>query len=108
MKDPRVSKLIKALALRFPGTTIITGPMRDQPGSGEVRIDVLDAPVDPPTLVYDFAWQVIEKLWGDEPHIAFVSAISPENSAGHAARRPSKPRRARAGRRRRAAVSARR
>ena len=35
MKDPRIAKLMKALLERFPGTTIITGPMPDAPDSGE-------------------------------------------------------------------------
>ena len=81
MKDPRIAKLIKALSRRFPGTTIITGPMADEPDSGETMITVLNAPMDPPRLVWDFALQVSKKLWGDDWITAFVSAVSPEQTA---------------------------
>ena len=106
-KDPRVAKLIKALYRRFPGTTIITRPMADEPGSGETHIKVLNAPMDPPSLVWDFAWQVSKKLWGDDFITAFVGAVSPEQTAkcypqhlaakpraAHARRQPRRRRRA--------------
>jgi hypothetical protein len=81
MKDPRIAKLMKALTRRFPGTTLITGPMPDAPHSGETRIKVLNAPDDPPGVVYDFAWAVSFELWGDDPHPALVSPVSRENTA---------------------------
>lgn len=107
MKDPRIAKLIKALLKRFPGTSAITGPMPDAPDSGETRITLLNAPNDPPTLVYDFAWSVEEELWGDEPHPALVSAVNREDTAKYYANRLPKARSRRPARRRRAAASAR-
>ena len=104
MKDPRVAKLIKALSKRFAGTTIFTRPMRDACAPGEVAVKVLNAPVDPPALVYDFARRVIDELWGDDPVPAFVSAVSPAQSAKYFERGLVKARRARTSPRRRPAA----
>lgn len=51
MKDPRIAKLMKALLKRFPGTSIITSSMPDEPESGETWIHLLNAPVEPPGIV---------------------------------------------------------
>jgi hypothetical protein len=107
MKDPRIAKLIKALLKRFPGTSVVTGPMPDDPHSGETWIQLLNAPVDPPRLVHDFAWKVKMELWGDEPHPALVSAVGRENTAKHDAERRPKMRSRRPARRRRTATSGR-
>jgi hypothetical protein len=107
MKDPRIAKLIKALLKRFPGTSIITGPMPDAPGSGETWIRLLNAPDDPPTVVHDFASAVIFDLWGDEPHPALVGAVNRENTAKYYADRVPKARARRPARRRRTTASAR-
>lgn len=109
MRDRRVAKLIKALSERFPGTTIITRPMRDGCTPGEVVVKVLDAPVDPPTIVYDFAREVIDELWGDDPVPAFVGAVSRAQSAkyfegGDLAAKRGRVRRRPAARRRRVAA----
>jgi len=104
MKDPRIAKYIRALTDRFPGTIAVTRPMCDGAAPGEVAIDLLNAPVDPPMLVYEFAREVIEELWGDDPHTAFVSAISPEQSAKNHAKELADARRARVVRRRRRAA----
>jgi hypothetical protein len=99
---------MKALARRFPGTTLITGPMPDAPDSGETRIKVLNAPDDPPGVVRDFAWTVIFELWGDEPHPALVSPVNRENTAKYYAHRLPKARASRRKtRRRRVATSTR-
>ena len=81
MKDPRIAKLMKALLRRFPGTTLITGPMPDAPDSGETRIRVLNAPDVPPLVVEDYAHTVIWDLWGDEPWPAHVGSVNRENTA---------------------------
>ena len=111
MKDPRIAKLIRALLKRFPGTSVVTGPMPDEPDSGETWIHLLNAPDDPPTIVEDFAWSVKEKLWGDEPHPALVSGVNREDTAKYYADRLPKTRSRRparrAPRRRRTAASAR-
>ncbi len=107
MKDPRIAKLIKALLKRFPGTSVITGPMPDDPHSGETRIKLLNAPDDPPEIVREFAWTVIDDLWGDEPLPALVSAVNRENTAKYYADRLPKTRSQRAARRRKTAASAR-
>jgi len=107
MKDPRIAKLIKALLKRFPGTSVVTGPMPDEPHSGETLIQLLNAPVDPPRLVHDFAWSVKMELWGDDPHPALVSPVSREQTAKYYADHLSKTRSRRPTRRRRAAASAR-
>ena len=95
MKDPRIAKLMKAISRRFPGTTLITGPMPDAPDSGEIRIKVLNAPDEPPRVVKDYAWSVIWELWGDEPWPALVHAVNREDTAKYYAHhlpktRPSK------------------
>lgn len=98
MKDKRIAKLMDALRRKFPGTTLITGPMPDAPDSGETLIKVLNAPMDPPGVVFDFAWSVKERLWGDEPIPALVMPIGRESTAKyyseHLPRRRT-PRRAR-------------
>lgn len=92
MKDPRIAKLMKALLTRFPGTTLITGPMPDSPGSGETLIKVLNAPDRPPLVVSDFAWTVIDELWGDEPIPVLVGGVNRENTAKYYAHRLPKSR----------------
>src|SRR5678815_5993600 len=99
MKDPRIAKFIKALLKRFPGTSVITGPMPDDPGSGETRITLLNAPNDPPTIVYDFAWSVQMELWGDDPHPALVSPVNRADTAKYYADRLPKTRSRRPARR---------
>lgn len=95
MKDPRVAKLIRALELRFPGTTVVTRPMMDQPGSGELRVSVLNAPMTPVTTVDDFANPLIDELWGDDPVPVFVSPVSPQNTRKYYAEHVRKARRTR-------------
>jgi hypothetical protein len=80
MTDPRVAKLMASLRRRFPGKTLVTGPMPDEPGSGEVAIQVLDIPADRHRVVEAFASKTILDLWGDDPWPAFVFAVSPEAS----------------------------
>lgn len=92
MKDPRIAKLMRALSRRFPGTTLITGPMPDDPNSGETLIQVLNAPDEPMWVVNEFAWSVIWDLWGDEPHPALVSAVNREQTAKYYAHRLPKAR----------------
>ena len=91
----RRAKLMQALARRFPGTTMITGPMPDEPDSGEVRIKLLNAPTEPPMVVFDFAHEVINKLWGDEWVTASVYPVSRENTAKYYAEHLLKHRAAR-------------
>jgi hypothetical protein len=113
VKDPRIAKLMKALLRRFPGTTLITGPMPDDPNSGEIRIQVLNAPVDPPLVVHEFAHAVIRDLWGDEPWPALVDAVNRGDTAKYYAHHLPKARASRRRsprrptRRRRAATSTR-
>ena len=107
MKDPRIAKLMKAISNRFPGTTLITGPMPDAPGSGETLIEVLNAPDDPPRVVKDYAMSVIWKLWGDEPWPALVSAVNREDTAKYYAHRLSKTRPSKPKTRRRVASASR-
>ena len=106
MKDPRIAKLISALSRRFPGTTIVTSPMPDSPGSGETMIQVLNAPMDPPSLVDHFAWQVIGKLWRDDWITVCVNPVSPEQSAKYYSQHVPKTRLAPPRRRRRAPAAA--
>jgi hypothetical protein len=108
MKDPRIAKLMRALRQRFPETTLITGPMPDAPGSGETLIEVLNAPDDPPRAVQNYAFSVIEGLWGDEPWPALVRSVNRENTAKYYAHRLPKARASRRPpRRRRVATSTR-
>ena len=104
----RIAKLMQALARRFPGTTMITGPMPDCPDSGETRIKLLNAPIDPPMVVYDFAHKVMDELWGDDCRMASVSPVSRENTAKYYAEHLPKRRaaRSRPQRRRRRAPAA--
>lgn len=81
MTDPRIAKLMAALRRRFPDKTLATGPMPDQPDSGEVSIDVLDVPDGMRRVVDEFASRRIEELWGEEPQTAFVFTVSPEATA---------------------------
>ena len=108
MKDPRIAKLMKALRQRFPGTTLITGSMPDAPDSGEILIQVLNAPDHPPLVVDHFAHTVIWELWGDEPWPALVGGVNREQTAKYYAHHLPKTRtsRRRTGRRR-AAMSTR-
>jgi hypothetical protein len=112
VKDPRIARLMKAIVRRFPGTTLITGPMPDQPGSGETLIKVLNAPDEPPLVVQQYAQTMIWDLWGDEPWPALVDAVNRENTAKYYAHhlpkaRASRRRTRRPTRRRRAATSTR-
>jgi hypothetical protein len=102
MKDPRTAKLMRELSRRLPGTTLVPSPMRDQPGSGEIVIEVLNAPMDPIDTVRRIAFPLIWKLWGDGPHPVFVRAISPEDTLKYHAEDLARARRARPSRRRRA------
>ena len=104
----RRAKLMRALARRFPGTTMITGPMPDEPDLGEVRITLLNAPIDPPMVVYNFASKTIREIWGDEWVTGFVSPVSRENTAKYYSQHLPKRRaaRSRPQRRRRRAPAA--
>ena len=110
-KDARINKLIAALQARFPGTTIITGPMRDAPYSGETHIQLLNAPTEPPTLVSDEGIRLINELWGDDWIDVYVGGVGPESTAKYYSHHLKKPHaarsRARPTRRRKAASPAR-
>ena len=107
MRDPRIAKLMKALRRRFPGTTLITGPMPDAPESGEILIEVLNAPDDPPLVVTEYAHTVIWELWGDEPWPALVGGVNREQTAKYYAHRLPKARPSKRRTRRRVASSSR-
>jgi hypothetical protein len=104
LKDPRTKTLMKELSRRFPGTTLVTRPMRDAPGSGEILLQVLNAPTDPPDCVERIARRLIWRLWGDGPHPVYVDGVSAERTAKYRADDLPTPRRARATPRRRPAV----
>ena len=104
MKDPRTAKLMKELSRLLPGTTLVQSPMRDQPGSGEIVIEVLNAPSPAWKRVDDIAVPLIWKLWGDGPHPVFVRGVSREDTARYHAADMEKARRARAPSRRRPAA----
>jgi len=103
MKDPRTAKLMKALSRLLPGTTLVPSPMRDEPGSGRIVIEVLNAPSPAWMRVNAIARPLIWKLWGDGPHPVFVRGVSRENTAMYHADDLAKARRARTSPRRRAA-----
>jgi hypothetical protein len=107
LKDPRIAKFIKALLKRFPGTSVVTGPTPDDPHSGETWIRLLNAPIDPPRLVHDFAFAKEAELWGDEPSMVLVSPIGPQRAAKPRADRVPNKRARGSSRRRRPAASAR-
>jgi hypothetical protein len=112
LNDPRIATLMRALRRRFPGTTLITGPMPDAPESGETLIKVLNAPVGSPSPVEEFAQATIWKLWGDEPWPALVDPVSRQSTAKYYSQHVPKPkrtarRRATAPRKRRRAVAGR-
>jgi hypothetical protein len=104
MKDPRTAKLMKALSRLLPGTTLVPSPMRDEPGSGRIVIEVLNAPAPAWKSVDDIAIPLIWKLWGDGPHPVYVAGISPEDTAEYHAGDLAKARRTRAPSRRRPAA----
>jgi len=108
LKDPRTARLMRELSRRFPGTTLVTRPMADQPGSGEILLQVLNAPVRPAGAVERVARRWIWKLWGDEPWPVYVDPVSPENTLKYHAEDLAKARRAPAARRRRARSAPRR
>jgi hypothetical protein len=108
LKDPRTRRLMRELSRAFPGTTLVTSPMRDQPGSGEIVIEVLNAPVHPADAVRRVARKWIWKLWGDEPWPAYVRGISPEDTMKYHAADLARAQRARPTRRRRAPTKRRR
>jgi hypothetical protein len=104
MKDPRTAKLMKELARLFPGTTLVPSPMRDEPGSGTIVIEVLNAPSPAWERVNAIARPLIWKLWGDGPHPVYVRGIDREDTAKYHADDLAKARRAPAVRRRRPAA----
>lgn len=108
LKDPRTHRLMRELSRRFPGTTLVTRPMADQPDSGEVMIEVLNAPAHPMLVVERFARRWIWKLWGDEPWPAHVCGINAEDTRKYHAADLARARRAPSTRRRRAAPKRRR
>jgi hypothetical protein len=108
MKDPRTAKFLKALARRLPGTTLVTRPMCDQPGSGEIMVEVLNAPTEPIDAVERVARPLIWKLWGDDPWPVYVHGVSPENTLKHYAEDLARAKRARSSRRRRTPLKRRR
>jgi len=105
LKDPRTARLMRELSRRFPGTTLVTRPMRDAPDSGEIMLEVLNAPVDD---VQRVARRWIWKLWGDDPWPVYVSGISPEDTMKYHAADLARAQRARPTRRRRAPAKRRR
>jgi hypothetical protein len=108
LKDPRTTRLMRELSRRFPRTTLVTRPMRDQPDSGEIMLKVLNAPVRPAEAVERVARRWIWKLWGDEPWPVYVDPVSPEDSRKYYAEELARARRARPSRRRRARTTRRR
>lgn len=108
LKDPRTHRLMRELSRRFPGTTLVTRPMADQPGSGEIMIEVLNAPTQPRDAVQKFAQRWIWKLWGDEPWPAYVHGVSPEDTMKYHAEDLARGRRAQSSRRRRTPTKRRR
>jgi hypothetical protein len=105
MKDPRTAKLMRELSRRFPGVTMVTGPMLDEPGSGEVHIHVLNAPSNSLRAVETRARRLIWKLFRDGPHPVYVTAVNPTDSIKYYAEHLAKARKTRVVRRRRAAPS---
>ena len=100
MKDPRTAKFMKELARRLPGTKLVTRPMPDAPDSGEVMIEVLNAPTYPIDAVERIARPLIWKLWGDDPWPVYVHGVSPEDTLRYHAADLARARRARPARRR--------
>jgi hypothetical protein len=83
MKDPKVAKFMKALARRFPSTTMVTGPMPDEPDSGEICVQLLNAP-SPSMVVRKFVGELTQKLWPAEKLTwvpVHVSPVSVEDTA---------------------------
>jgi len=99
MTDRKIARLLRELRRRLPGTTLITGPMADEPDSGEVLVEVLNAPMEPLGYVDSVARPLVQAIWGDGPRRPYVRAVSPETSrkyyAQHLipARRPTAERR---------------
>jgi len=100
MKDPRTAKLMRELSRRFPGVTMVTGPMLDEPDSGEVHIHVLNTPSNALRAVETRARRLIWKLFRDGPHPVYVTAVNPTDSIKYyaadlarARRRTTSPRR---------------
>jgi hypothetical protein len=108
LKDPRTFRLMRELSRRFPGTTLVTRPMRDGGDPGEIVLEVLNAPVHPPGAVERVARRWIWNLWGDEPWPVYVSGISPENTLKYHADDLARAQRARPTRRRRKRTARRR
>jgi hypothetical protein len=100
MQDPRTAKLMKELRRLLPGTTLVPSPMPDQPGSGEILIEVLNAPEPAWRGVNAIARPLIWKLWGDGPHPVYVRGIGRADTAKYHADDLARARRARPTRRR--------
>jgi len=81
LKDPRTKKLMKELSRRLPGTTLVTRRWHDEPDSGEIIVEVLNAPSPAWKVVDAIARPLIWKLWGDGPHPVSVTAVGPKQSA---------------------------
>jgi hypothetical protein len=81
LEDPRTEKLMKAVARRFPRSVLTTRRWHDDPHSGELVVEVLNAPSRPPRCVEEFARPLIWKLWGDGPHPVSVWGINREKTA---------------------------
>jgi hypothetical protein len=108
LKDARTLRLMRELSRRFPGTTLVTSPRRDAPGSGEILVQVLNAPVRPADAVERVARRWIWKLWGDDPWPVYVEGVSPENTLKYHAADLARAQRAQRTRRRRTRTSRRR
>jgi hypothetical protein len=85
LKDPRTKKLMRELARRLPGTTLVTRRWHDEPDSGEVIVEVLNAPATPRRFVESISRPLIWKLWGDGPHPVYVVGIDAESTAKYRA-----------------------
>ena len=107
-KDPRTAKLMRELSRLLPGTTLVVSPMRDQPGWGEIVIEVLNAPAPAWQRVNEIARPLIWKLWGDGPQPVYVRGIGREDTLKYHAEDLARARRAPSSRRRRAAPKRRR
>jgi hypothetical protein len=81
LEDPRTAKFMKAVARRFPKSVLVTRRWYDEPDSGELVVEVLNAPARPLECVEDFAEPLIWKLWGDGPHPVSVRGIDRERTA---------------------------
>ena len=85
MSDPRIDLVAAAIEKRFPGTKVVRRRCPD-PSAYDIEciLDVLDAPIDPPLVVADFALTYAFEVFGDDPVPIFVHACGPDESVGRA------------------------